>query len=1518
MQHGPTGDWSALSAGGLSAHFIADGGLYNLLNGWIYGYDTSRSIGFFQNHALNAWRFMYNYDLGQWYHMGAIGGWAVLGASNLAGDFLGDGNGHSLGNGFDFQYAYLDDTGDFTVGSSGRFRYDYAVGQWWHKGPTGDWLDLGISGFTAKFIGDGSLYNLGDGWTFGYDGGSGMGFFRSNALNAWRFMYNYGAGQWYHMGNSSGWGAITASDYSAEFIGDGEWHELGDNWSYSYSSSSDYGYFKIRDSDRFYYGYGASQWYHKGNATDWAALSGVGYSALFIGNGQTHDLGNGVSYYYTTTGDNGWFKVNDSERFWYKYSADQWYHKGDNTSWGALSATGVSAQFVGDGEWHDLGNGFSYSYASTGKHGYFKLGAFERFLYNYGPSQWSHKANNTTWSMLTDEEYSAAFIGDGKSHYLANGVSYYYTISGDNGWFNIGGHERFWYAYTGGQWYHHRGSGGSWQALGTAGVSSRFIGDGGWHDLGNGWNYSYAHSSDYAYFKTGSAERFYYAYGPGKWYHKGDATAWIALTAADYSLAFIGDGAEHDLGNGWSYSYFSSGDYGAFETGSAQRLSYRYGPSQWYHKGNTTDWAVLSAAGVSAQFVGDGGWYDLGLGFTYSYLSASDYGYFKVGTAQRFYYAYGPSQWYHKGDTTDWAALTSGNYSAAFIGDGSDHDLGNGFAYSYSSTDDSGYFKLAAGARFSYGYVPGQWFHKSNHSDWAALTAVNNSAEFVGDGVEHGLGNGWSYYYTVDSDNGWFKTGGHERFWYNYKAGQWSHHRAGTGSWYTLSAAGVSALFVGDGSEHDLGTGWIYSYLSSSDYGYFKTGNDQRFYYGYGPGQWYHKGDTTDWGALSATGVSAQFVGDGGWYDVGNGFSYQYVTADKEGYFKLGDAQRFYYTYGSGQWFHKGNATDWVALTAIGNSAEFVGDGQWHDLGTGWSYQHVGGDSGYFKLGDAIRFSYWYVQSQWFHKGDNTDLTALSATGVSADFVGDGQWHDLGTGWSYMYSHSTDYGWFKTGNHLRYYYSYGPGQWFHRGSATEWGELSATGVSAAFVGDGAWHDLGTGWSYQHVGGDSGYFKLGDALRFSYWYVQSQWFHRGNHSDLVALTGTEYSAQFIGDGAEHDIGNQWHYEYLIASDYGSFIDHSGSASFAYSYAPGQWLHKGNTANWGVLSATNCSIAFMGDGAWHDLGNGWSYWYDRGDSDGVFKAGSLERFSYNYTVSQWSHRGASTGWGVISAQGVSAEFLGDGNWIDLGNGFTYRYLAADDTGHFKVGADERFYFGYGASRWFHRGHSTDWAALTGSHFAAQFIGDGGWYDLGNGFSYHYDLGVSLGYFKRGDTGQERFCYWYGSSQWAVRSDHWDWVWLSVENTSSAQFVGDGGWHDLGSGWWYFYALSIDTGYWGKGDSPSDWTNQRFNYCYRTGLWNHKGNHGDYHPLGSRGWWNPSFLGDGAEHWVNDEHRYKYSFNYGLDHGYWDDHTGVGTEHDYRYFYDAGEWWEYFSGRWWCDDPHGGVSTYENNPQ
>ena len=103
----------------------------------------------------------------------------------------------------------------------------------------------------------------------------------------------------------------------------------------------------------------------------------------------------------------------------------------------------------------------------------------------------------------------------------------------------------------------------------------------------------------------------------------------------------------------------------------------------------------------------------------------------------------------------------------------------------------------------------------------------------------------------------------------------------------------------------------------------------------------------------------------------------------------------------------------------------------------------------------------------------------------------------------------------------------------------------------------------------------------------------------------------------------------------------------------------------------------------------MGNGFSYQYSSGYDKGTFRDGSEDRFLYKYASGQWYHSADTLSWKALGAGGLSGAFLGDGHWCDLGNGFTYQYSIGSDKGTFKDGRAYRFLYNYASSQWYHTG-------------------------------------------------------------------------------------------------------------------------------------------------------------------------------------------------------------------------------------
>ena len=185
---------------------------------------------------------------------------------------------------------------------------------------------------------------------------------------------------------------------------------------------------------------------------------------------------------------------------------------------------------------------------------------------------------------------------------------------------------------------------------------------------------------------------------------------------------------------------------------------------------------------------------------------------------------------------------------------------------------------------------------------------------------------------------------------------------------------------------------------------------------------------------------------------------------------------RFAYSYSTGQWGdYAPAAIAWSLLGSAGLSSAFLGDGGWHTVGAGESYRYAsGGDYSNWLVNGNMRFAYSYGTGQW---GDYAPAAGtwslLGSAGLSSAFLGDGSWHTVWTGVSYRYTASGDYSnWLVNGN-MRFAYTYGTGQWAdYAPAADEWSLLGASGLSSAYLGDGAWHTLGNDingaeWRYSY-------------------------------------------------------------------------------------------------------------------------------------------------------------------------------------------------------------------------------------------------------------------------------------------------------------------------------------------------------------------------------------------------------------------------------------------------------------------
>jgi len=765
-----------------------------------------------------------------------------------------------------------------------------------------------------------------------------------------------------------------------------------------------------------------------------------------------------------------------------------------------------------------------------------------------------------------------------------------------------------------------------------------------------------------------------------QWWHYGahDATHWYAISATERPSTFIGNGSWHNLGNGFSYQYATATDIGWFKDGSDYRFRYKYSPGLWESTWNPApggpySWQVLGVVGLSAAFVGNGDWADLGNGFTYRYTTADDIGCFKDGAYERFRYLYATRQWENTANSVSWQTLGNAGLSAAFLGSGIWWNLGNGFKYQYAISTDIGWFKEGSDYRFRYKYSPGLWESTWNPVaggpySWQALGIVGHSAAFVGGGDWADLGNGFTYRYTTADDIGCFKDGAYERFRYLYATRQWEN-TANSVSWQTLGNAGLSAAFLGSGIWWNLGNGFKYQYAISTDMGWFKEGSDYRFRYKYGPGQWEHRGYGGSWYNLGGGGAS--FVGDGAYHYLGNNFWYKWVLSSgtQYGYWSIDgtDAHRIYeFNYTTGQWQHQGYTGGWFALGVPGQSGQFIADGTYYNVGGGWWYHSSYSASGLgiwsrTSSSSGDRFSYIYTSGQWLHKGNNGSFDPLGASGRSASFIGTPVAKELGDLWWYTYYYGSDNAyWTRTSdpNTSRFTYKYDTGQWRHRGYGGSWNNLGSDGRSSAWIGDDtAWHDLGDGWSYKYtIGVDWGDWSRDgtDAgKRFSYVYNVGWWYQYGQWGgSILHNSSNPMPSAFIGDGEYHNVGTLgstvWHFQYLREGD-GAFWSLDGADTghrFGYQYGSGSWYHKGDHGGFNPLGHAGMDCSFLGDGSIHNLQNGHSYqWNSTNVGIWTWTSTGTDHYKYSYDEGLW-FQWWGIGWSIVGGPSAGTDLFNPG--------------------------------------------------------------------------------------------------------------------------------------------------------------------------------------------------------------------------------------------------------------------------------
>jgi hypothetical protein len=142
---------------------------------------------------------------------------------------------------------------------------------------------------------------------------------------------------------------------------------MRNGWWFTYSSSTDTSQWNNSGNLRFLYQYGVGRWYDEGKTGGWQTLGPAGLSTSFLGDGNTHDLGNGgtiINWSYSFSGGAGlWTNTSlNLSQFKYNYGASQWSHAGRTWGFVDLGPMAMSASFLGDGNWYSFSSNLWYMY----------------------------------------------------------------------------------------------------------------------------------------------------------------------------------------------------------------------------------------------------------------------------------------------------------------------------------------------------------------------------------------------------------------------------------------------------------------------------------------------------------------------------------------------------------------------------------------------------------------------------------------------------------------------------------------------------------------------------------------------------------------------------------------------------------------------------------------------------------------------------------------------------------------------------------------------------------------------------------------------------------------------------------------------------------------------------------------------------------------------------------------------------------------------------------------------------
>jgi ELWxxDGT repeat protein len=357
-------------------------------------------------------------------------------------------------------------------------------------------------------------------------------------------------------------------------------------------------------------------------------------------------------------------------------------------------------------------------------------------------------------------------------------------------------------------------------------------------------------------------------------------------------------------------------------------------------------------------------------------------------------------------------------------------------------------------------------------------------------------------------------------------------------------------------------------------------------------------------------------------------------------------------------------------------------------------------------------------------------------------------------------------------------------------------------------------------------------------------------------------------------------------------------------FRFDSTTGQWERDSDTLvsvdwnddTWVAFGDPDADSAFVYDGRWHDMGDGYEYAYNL-DGAGYgywwyMNNGTEYYCAYGYDTGDWwwDDNGyyVGGGWNLFIDADGSDDFIYDGHQHDMGDGSLYTFFGS--YGEWELSADNKFAYEYTPDQWWWYDGS-QWYALGAGGADSDPIFDGAWHTLDVGLQYQY-TGTSH-VWDADVTGG--FAYDIASDTWLVdtNDDPLNPLWETFDTqVATAEFLFDGAWHQVTDNHW-LWVQNTQYAYWW-----SDFGQADTYYCYdmTADQWwrdidGYYGSGDVWETFGGTGA-SAEFVYDGALYSLDDGRSYQFDGNY----GYW----WSGGEYEYAHDYTTEEWWAY-DGSW-----------------